>query len=110
MCNLRDVASCNWKRKSATTAGAGSTSESGLKGGIEASPESWHTRPLKVGNQVFRDYFAAGNGGQQVIIIPDLDMVIGFTGGDYSERDKFFRWEIQLVPQYIIPVALGQVH
>jgi CubicO group peptidase (beta-lactamase class C family) len=67
---------------------------------------AWHTRPVKVGQQVFRDYFAAGNGGQQVMIIPDLDMVIGFTGGDYSERDKYFRWEIQLVPQYIIPAAI----
>jgi CubicO group peptidase (beta-lactamase class C family) len=67
---------------------------------------AWHTRPLKVGEHIFRDYFAAGNGGQQVIIIPDLDMVIGFTGGDYSEADKYFRWEIQLVPQYIIPAAI----
>jgi CubicO group peptidase (beta-lactamase class C family) len=49
---------------------------------------AWHTRPLKVGNRTFRDYFAAGNGGQQVIIIPDLDMVVSFTGGDYSEANK----------------------
>lgn len=66
---------------------------------------AWHTRPLKVGDRVYRDYYAGGNGGQFVLVIPDLDMVVGITGGDYSERDKFFRWEIQMVPEYIIPAA-----
>ena len=66
---------------------------------------AWHTRSQSVGDRVMRHYFAAGNGGQQVIIIPDLDMVVSFTGGDYSEADKYFRWEIQLLPQYIIPAA-----
>jgi hypothetical protein len=42
-----------------------------------------------------------------VLVLPDLDMVVGITGGDYAERDKFFPWESQLVPQYIIPAALA---
>jgi CubicO group peptidase (beta-lactamase class C family) len=67
----------------------------------------WHTRRLKVGGREFRDYYAAGNGGQYVLVLPDLDMVVGITGGDYSERDKFFPWESELVPQYIIPAALA---
>ncbi len=71
---------------------------------------AWHTRPLKVGGREFRDYYAAGNGGQYVLVLPDLDMVVGIAGGDYSERDKFFPWESQLVPQYIIPAALGGEH
>ena len=68
---------------------------------------AWHVRELKVGDRVFHDYFAGGNGGQNVIVIPELDMVIGFTGGSYGEFNKFFRWERELVPQYIIPAALG---
>jgi CubicO group peptidase (beta-lactamase class C family) len=67
----------------------------------------WHTRRLKAVGQEFRDFYAAGNGGQYVLVIPDLDMVVGITGGDYAERDKFFPWESDLVPQYIIPAALG---
>jgi CubicO group peptidase (beta-lactamase class C family) len=68
---------------------------------------AWHTRLLKVGGHEFRDYYAAGNGGQYVLVLPDLDMVVGITGGDYAERDKFFPWESELVPQYIIPAALA---
>jgi len=51
--------------------------------------------------------YAAGNGGQCVLVLPDLDRVVGITGGDYAERTKFFPWESQLVPQYIIPAALA---
>jgi len=69
---------------------------------------AWHTRRLQAGGKEFRDYYAAGNGGQYVLVLPDLDMVVGITGGDYSERDKFFPWESQLVPQYIIPAAEAQ--
>jgi CubicO group peptidase (beta-lactamase class C family) len=71
---------------------------------------AWHTRRLKVSGREFRDYYAAGNGGQYVLVLPDLDVVVGITGGDYAERDKFFPWESQLVPQYIIPAALTGDH
>src|ERR1700683_2300084 len=68
---------------------------------------AWHTRLLKAGGREFRDYYAAGNGGQYVLVLPDLDMVVGITGGDYAERDKFFPWESELMPQYMIPAALA---
>lgn len=68
----------------------------------------WHVRDHKAGGRVFHDYYAGGNGGQLIIVIPELDMVVGFTGGDYAEARKFFAWEIELLPQYIIPAALNQ--
>jgi CubicO group peptidase (beta-lactamase class C family) len=67
----------------------------------------WHLRDHKAGGRVFHDYYAGGNGGQLTIVIPELDMVVQFTGGDYAEARKFFRWEIELTPQYIIPAALS---
>jgi len=66
----------------------------------------WHSHFLKVGDRVFRDYGAGGNGGQVVVVIPDLDLVIGFNGGSYGEFSKWYRWELELVPQYIIPAAI----
>jgi hypothetical protein len=33
--------------------------------------------------------------------------VIGFNGGSYGEFPKWYRWELELVPQYIIPAAIG---
>ncbi|HEV8523762.1 MAG TPA: serine hydrolase [Terriglobales bacterium] len=66
---------------------------------------AWHSHPLKVGDRVFRDYYAGGNGGQMVIILPELDMVVLFTGGNYNEYPKIFAWELDLLPRYVIPAV-----
>ena len=68
----------------------------------------WHINRLRAGDRVFRVYSAGGNGGQIVMVIPDLDLVVGFNGGSYGEFTKWYRWGLQLVPQYIIPAALSQ--
>jgi CubicO group peptidase (beta-lactamase class C family) len=65
----------------------------------------WHTNRLHVGDRVFGAYRAGGNGGQVVMVIPDLDLVVGINGGSYGEFTKWYRWGLQLVPQYIIPAA-----
>jgi CubicO group peptidase (beta-lactamase class C family) len=71
----------------------------------------WHMHSVKAGDRVFRDYNAGGNGGQLVIVIPELDLVVGINGGSYGEFDKWYRWEFELVPQYIIPAAISaQTH
>jgi CubicO group peptidase (beta-lactamase class C family) len=67
----------------------------------------WHINHLLVGNRSFRVYSAGGNGGQIVMVIPDLDLVVGINGGSYGEFTKWYRWGLQLVPQYIIPAVSG---
>jgi CubicO group peptidase (beta-lactamase class C family) len=66
----------------------------------------WHINSLHAANRVFRVYSAGGNGGQIVMAIPDLDLVIGFNGGSYGEFLKWYPWGLQLVPKHIIPSAL----
>jgi CubicO group peptidase (beta-lactamase class C family) len=66
---------------------------------------AWHIHHLKSGDHTYRVYAAEGNGGQLVIVVPDLDMVVGFTGGAYGEFSKWIKWEIELTPQFIIPAA-----
>jgi len=66
----------------------------------------WHINHLHVGRRVIRVYSAGGNGGQIVMVIPELDMVVGLNGSSYGEFAKWYRWGLQLVPQYIIPAAL----
>jgi CubicO group peptidase (beta-lactamase class C family) len=69
----------------------------------------WHERNfIKVGDHVYRDYAAGGNGGQLVIVIPDLDMVVGINGGSYGDF-RWYRWELDLLPQYIVPSAIGSI-
>jgi CubicO group peptidase (beta-lactamase class C family) len=62
----------------------------------------WHINHLQVGNRVFRAYSAGGNGGQIIMVIPDLDLVVSINGGSYGEFTKWYRWGLQLVPQYIL--------
>lgn len=65
----------------------------------------WHIHHLKIGDRVYREYEAGGNGGQLVLILPELDMVVGFSGGAYGDFQTWGRWGPQVVPQYIIPAA-----
>jgi CubicO group peptidase (beta-lactamase class C family) len=48
-----------------------------------------------------RAFFAGGNGGQTVIGIPELDLVIAFWGGNYSSR-TLYRMSGDLVSDYIL--------
>ncbi len=66
----------------------------------------WHFRDYKANGHVLHYYWAGGNGGQLIIVVPELDMVVGFTGGDYTEFRKHLRWEIELMPRYIFPAVV----
>lgn len=48
-----------------------------------------------------RAYFASGNGGQLVLVIPDLDVVMAFYGSNYNDAGG--RSRNIYVPQYILP-------
>jgi CubicO group peptidase (beta-lactamase class C family) len=65
----------------------------------------WHINPLKTPTHTYRSFSAGGNGGQMVIVIPELDIVVAFNGGSYGEFAKWYRWGLELVPQYIIPAV-----
>lgn len=54
-----------------------------------------------------RAFYAGGNGGQVVMGIPELDLVIAFYGGHYSNRPTGYIEQKVYVPQYILP-AIGQ--
>jgi CubicO group peptidase (beta-lactamase class C family) len=66
---------------------------------------AWHLYHLESNGQNYHAYAAGGNGGQIVMVIPELDIVVGFTGGSYGEFPKWYRWQTEIVPQFIIPAA-----
>ena len=47
----------------------------------------WWSIPLKSGNEVLLSKTATGNGGQYIMIIPEMDLVAVFTGGAYNSQD-----------------------
>jgi len=65
---------------------------------------AWHLYHYDVAGKNYTMYFAAGNGGQLVMVFPELDMVANYNGGAYGER-KFLTWQAELVPRYLIPAA-----
>ena len=47
-------------------------------------------------------YFMAGNGGQIVMVIPDLDLVVASYAGNYNEAAGV-ALTTTLIPRYVLP-------
>ena len=47
-------------------------------------------------------YYAGGNGGQTVIVIPELDMVLSTWAGNYASLVGL-KIQEELIPKYILP-------
>jgi CubicO group peptidase (beta-lactamase class C family) len=64
----------------------------------------WWIYDLPYGNRTLRGFAALGNGGQNVFVVPDLDLVIAVYASNYGDRVLF---EIQndLVPKQILPAV-----
>jgi CubicO group peptidase (beta-lactamase class C family) len=57
--------------------------------------------------RTIRAFYAAGNGGQVVMGIPDLDVVVAIYGGNYNDR-VIFQIQRRLVPEFVLPAVLGK--
>jgi CubicO group peptidase (beta-lactamase class C family) len=62
----------------------------------------WWLADYPYHGKTVRAFYAGGNGGQIVMGIPELDLVIAFYGGNYSDRVMFVP-QRELVPQDILP-------
>jgi CubicO group peptidase (beta-lactamase class C family) len=60
----------------------------------------WWTFDYPFQGKTVRAFYANGNGGQFAIGIPELDLVIGFYGGNYSASLPV---ETDYVPNWILP-------
>ena len=64
----------------------------------------WWINEYPFGEGMVRAAFAGGNGGQIVMAIPELDLVIAFFGGSYSDRVLFLPQNVY-VPERILPAV-----
>ena len=64
----------------------------------------WNSVTYDLNGRKLLAYFPGGNGGQVAIGIPDLDLVITFTGGNYADA-VMFRSQREFVPQDILPAV-----
>jgi CubicO group peptidase (beta-lactamase class C family) len=64
---------------------------------------AWHLVTLTSGGRTYRTYRAVGNGGQLLVVVPDVDLAVVFTGGNYSQGGVWLRWPQQIIGDKIIP-------
>jgi len=60
---------------------------------------TWWTKEFHYQNHDISMYFAVGWGGQKIMIIPELDLVIAFTGANYTSKVHQFK----ILEDYILP-------
>ena len=63
---------------------------------------AWHLGSLKAADRSYRTYSAVGNGGQLLIAVPQVDLVVLLTGGNYGQGGVWLRWPQQIVGDKII--------
>jgi CubicO group peptidase (beta-lactamase class C family) len=64
---------------------------------------AWHLTELESGGRTYRGYLAAGNGGQFLIVVPELELTVVFTAGNYRQFWIWGRFTSEIVPKEIIP-------
>lgn len=58
---------------------------------------------IRSGSRSYRAYQASGNGGQLLIVVPELDLAIVMTGGNYRMGGIWGRWRDDIVGGHIVP-------
>lgn len=77
-----------------------STAANGLAGGQEYAYLWWVTS-WSLNEQEVTAYFASGNGGQLIFVIPDLESVVVLTGGQYGAN--WLPSRLNLMQNIILP-------
>ncbi len=63
---------------------------------------AWHLHTLMHNGKAYREYDASGNGGQLMIVLPELDIVVAFNAGNYNRYRVWRKFRDELVPEYVI--------
>ncbi|WP_265587391.1 serine hydrolase domain-containing protein [Sphingomicrobium arenosum] len=66
----------------------------------------WRIDTVRVGDRSYDSYEANGNGGQLLIVVPELELAVAMTGGNYYHGGVWSRWRQRFIGEHIIP-ALG---
>jgi CubicO group peptidase (beta-lactamase class C family) len=64
----------------------------------------WNAHQYPYRGRTVHAFFAGGNGTQIFMGVPELDLVIAFTGGNYSHPVQFVP-QMVFVPEHILPAV-----
>lgn len=63
---------------------------------------AWHRFVLKADGREYQEYEASGNGGQYLMVIPELDIVVVITAANYNEYGIWRKFREEMVPRYVL--------
>ena len=66
----------------------------------------WRVDAVTADNKSFSSYSATGNGGQILMVVPELELAVVFTGGNYRMGYIWGKWPQRIVGDYLIPALL----
>lgn len=72
-------------------------------GGVDGY--AWHTFTINAGGRSYREYEAGGNGGQLLMVVPELELAVVMTGGNYNQGFIWGRWRDEIVGGMIVPAV-----
>ena len=93
----RRIVSADWVRRSTSPQSPASPQGSDGYG--------WHLYELTSAGRTWREYEANGNGGQFLIVLPELDVAVVFTAGNYNSYGVWRKFREELVPRFVIPAV-----
>lgn len=67
--------------------------------GLNGYAYTWWTSEMTCQGKTIKMYRANGWGGQVIMVFPELEMVVVFTGGNWAKKSKLFK----LVNKYVLP-------
>lgn len=66
----------------------------------------WWRRSFTLNERTIQSYYAAGNGGQTIWVMPELDMVVVMTSTAYGTRYGN-QQPVKILQEYIFPALEG---
>ncbi len=63
----------------------------------------WHRLAIRSGERTVEGYAANGNGGQLLIVVPEFDLAVVITGGNFGQGGIWLHWYDDVVGAQIIP-------
>ena len=68
---------------------------------------AWWRRSYEVGGRTIDTYYASGNGGQLLFVVPELDLVALIQAGNYSDGRTRNEFRDRYMQESILPAALA---
>ena len=66
----------------------------------------WWRQTFDVDGRAIKTYFASGNGGQMLFVVPELDLTVMINAGNYSDGRTRGALRDQIMTQAVLPSAM----